>query len=485
MSADSVSPGAGTTDSERFLFRQCRKSFLQLWSYANPFRDQVSNQGSEGKELCDILICFGNNILLFSDKWCSIGSGPLTPTKWDRWYRRAVLSSIKQLDGAERWVRQFPSRIFVDKQCQSTIPIDFPAPDKLRIHRIAVAGGAARNCQDFYKSHSGGFIVLGPGLSDTSAGLPNVADLAPFQIPAVFNNNKITHVLNEDTLPLVLDELDTIADFTEYLTAKEKLIHETPHIVIQSEEELVGLFLGIRSGVAPALANTDTDLLMIAEGIYDDIKSKESYRKYSDANKSSYLWDYLIEHFTACAIKGDLFPGSVLSIRENEELLRFFAAKSRVHRRLLADALIDLYATCSRDRVSSRVARLPSTSETAFVFQCAPESQDWGDDYRKGRQQFLMSYCILTGYRNQDVKHVVGLTSLGENPGVDSFDMCAFFFEKWDKEAIRMGKRLEKEMLKDVTDPLQQRHLVDLDNIVAWQPSMEQEEEEEEEEGIT
>jgi hypothetical protein len=59
----------GLTTSERYLARLGEKSFLNLWSYPNTFRDQKDNPGaSQGKELCDLLVVCGPHIVIFSEK---------------------------------------------------------------------------------------------------------------------------------------------------------------------------------------------------------------------------------------------------------------------------------------------------------------------------------------------------------------------------------------------------------------------------------
>ena len=53
----------GTTDSERALTRLARKAFLTLWSYPNVFTDEGRAGGKgDGKELCDLLVVFGNDV---------------------------------------------------------------------------------------------------------------------------------------------------------------------------------------------------------------------------------------------------------------------------------------------------------------------------------------------------------------------------------------------------------------------------------------
>ncbi len=69
---EKASAAEGTTDSERALTRLAKKAFLSLWSYANVYTDEGRTKGKgDGKELVDLLVVFGNDVLLFSDKACA------------------------------------------------------------------------------------------------------------------------------------------------------------------------------------------------------------------------------------------------------------------------------------------------------------------------------------------------------------------------------------------------------------------------------
>ena len=81
--------GAGTTDSERFLFAQCQRSYLQLWSYANVFRNQGKLGDGDGKELCDVMVVLGNSVVLISDKNCAFPETGDLELDWQRWEKRA------------------------------------------------------------------------------------------------------------------------------------------------------------------------------------------------------------------------------------------------------------------------------------------------------------------------------------------------------------------------------------------------------------
>src|SRR5438874_1117912 len=101
------SKSTGTTPSERILSQLCEKTFLNFWSYPNIFRDQGNTaRGGQGKEICDLLVVFGRDVIIFSDKDCAMPDSGNSGLDWSRWYDRAVAKSAKQIFGAERWLRQ-------------------------------------------------------------------------------------------------------------------------------------------------------------------------------------------------------------------------------------------------------------------------------------------------------------------------------------------------------------------------------------------
>lgn len=61
-----VQKSEGLTKTEQRLVALGYRTFLNLWSYPNPYKMQAN-----GKELCDLLVVFDNHIIIFSDKDCS------------------------------------------------------------------------------------------------------------------------------------------------------------------------------------------------------------------------------------------------------------------------------------------------------------------------------------------------------------------------------------------------------------------------------
>lgn len=51
----------GVTPTEDLLASLCANSFLRLWSYANPHKD-------DGHEFCDVIAVFGDHVFIFFDR---------------------------------------------------------------------------------------------------------------------------------------------------------------------------------------------------------------------------------------------------------------------------------------------------------------------------------------------------------------------------------------------------------------------------------
>src|SRR3954468_23767803 len=92
---------SGGTPSERYLQALCERSFLRFWSHPRVFQDDGLNRCGQGKELCDLLVVFGDDILIFSDKHCQFPKHDDLHVAWTRWFKRAVLAGANQIYGAE------------------------------------------------------------------------------------------------------------------------------------------------------------------------------------------------------------------------------------------------------------------------------------------------------------------------------------------------------------------------------------------------
>ncbi len=136
----------GLTPAERYLNQLCDGTFLTLWSYPRLYRDQRSGGRVLGKEIADVIVVFDDHVIIFSDKHCAVPSSGDLKRDWSRWFRRAVLNSAEQAWGAERWLRGFPERVFLDTECTKRFPLPIPDLSKARFHLVVVAHEIAVRC---------------------------------------------------------------------------------------------------------------------------------------------------------------------------------------------------------------------------------------------------------------------------------------------------------------------------------------------------
>jgi hypothetical protein len=233
--------GVGTTPSEKYLAQLADKTFLDLWSYPNLFIDKKEGGKGNGKELCDLLVICGDDVIIFSDKSIQWQVDADYKIAWPRWYRRAIEKSVAQIRGAERWLRDFPSRIFLDPECQMPIPIALPPPERVRMHGVVVALGANRACADYYGDRSGTFPIV-PSLKGDGHTTTDPQQGPHFGIGDVNPDGSFVHVFDDQALDILMKELDTVTDFTDYLTRRERFIRSGRLLVAVGEEDLFAYY---------------------------------------------------------------------------------------------------------------------------------------------------------------------------------------------------------------------------------------------------
>jgi hypothetical protein len=278
----------GVTPSERYLQRLGRDTFLSLWSHASIYRDQGQTATSrQGKEVCDLLVAFQNYVIIFSDKLCEFPDTGNLATDWCRWFRKAVLKSAEQVWGAERWIRRFPHRLFLDRDCTQRFPFDLPDPATATFHRVVVAHGASRRCRQL---HGGsGSMMLRPRIvGDMHYSRPE--DVEPFAIGDIDPNRGYVHVIDDTTLGILMRELDTAPDFIEYLTKKERFVRGGRFCGAAGEEEMLAYYLRTLDGnqqhdfVIPDGHN----FLGLLEGLWYELTHSNRWLVRAEADEVSY-----------------------------------------------------------------------------------------------------------------------------------------------------------------------------------------------------
>lgn len=287
-----ISDAEGVNDSERLLMRLCRKSFLSLWSHANLHTDQDIRDGKgSAKEFADVLVVFGDDIIIFSDKCISFQTEKPIEIAWARWYKKAILASANQLQGALNWLKRFPNRIFIDPKCSRTLPIEIPPPERARYHLIAITRGSFSPCAKHFPGS------LGTHQINTSVtGKPH--EETPFTVGIIDLERPFIHVFDEYSLEVLMDEFDTIADFLDYIKSRQEfLTNKNATIIAAGEEQLIAAYIsnGDESGGSfiPKEATEKFELAVFDESHLPALKARPEYIEMRNLNSQSKFWDEL------------------------------------------------------------------------------------------------------------------------------------------------------------------------------------------------
>jgi hypothetical protein len=349
----------GVTAAERYLKTLAEHSFLTLWSYAGLYRDQGrGTNGGEGKEVADLLVVFRDHIIIFSDKAVAFPDTGNLDRDWSRWYRRAVADSAKQLWGAERWIKNYPDKIFLDRACTQPFPLKFPVFERAKLHRIIVAHGAAERCRQALGGS--GSLMIEPTRIGSAHTLPRDKGGAPFTIGQVDPTKGFVHVLDDNSLDILMKTLDTITDFVRYLAKKEEFILAGRLEWAASEEDLLGLYLKDinEEQEHDFVIDPTAKAVRVEQGSWDFFSRSPERQAQLEADRASYLWDYLIENFTTHFLAGTTEYTSHPHLQDQDRLLSLLAQEPRFHRRMLAKALLDFIAFAPSDSLAVRT-RLP------------------------------------------------------------------------------------------------------------------------------
>jgi hypothetical protein len=85
----------------------------------------------------------GDDLLIFSDKTIDWKKGDDFGLSWSRWYRGAMEESVKQINGASRYLREHSDELFLDATRKEKFPLALPPLARRRVHHIAVALGSS------------------------------------------------------------------------------------------------------------------------------------------------------------------------------------------------------------------------------------------------------------------------------------------------------------------------------------------------------
>lgn len=348
----------GLTPSEALVNRLSTTSFLRLWTHPNPV-------GKGGKELCDCLVVCGPHMIIFSVKEIEYRDTD-DRTGWERWQKAAIDKSVKQIWGAERWLRT-SDRVIRSDGREISLP---PKPDR-QFHRITVSLGGRGQVPVKWGDLGHGFV----------------------------------HLLNEQSLEATFSELTTVTDFVRYLRAAEDIFAREvkPIFMGGGAEDLLALY--VQNGPEFGLFDSESGqpaLAMISEGIWAATIKHADYLARNRVLESSYAWDRLIESFVDDLLTDGIFDMFRKEVTQNELALVAMALQPRWHRAKLVDAFLE-FLEPSQACVAARL--VVADNETAFVFTTGDSAN------REHRSLELYLRCLVVRGRCKGVKTVVGIAT--------------------------------------------------------------------------
>ncbi len=313
---------AGVTRTEELLASLCARSFLRLWSYANPHKD-------DGREFCDVIAVFDDHIFIFFDREKQIGnfSPDEDPTiRWERWKRAVIDRQISTANGAEKYLRS-GRNIFLDAKKTKPLPVPINVSTAI-VHKIIVAHGAAEACKNFSEGNIYGSLAI-----TYSAKIQRDLSIFPFSIH--LDKNDPIHVFDSHNLPIILGELDTVKDFSDYLDAKIAAISKLDILSYCGEEDLLAHYwrnLDKRTGrhFIGVRGREDYNGLFVGEGEWKEVIGGAQYKATKQANQPSYFWDRLIDRTCDNWLQGKLLgdadllagPNAIVEMAKEPRFMR-------------------------------------------------------------------------------------------------------------------------------------------------------------------
>jgi hypothetical protein len=389
----------GFTPTEKLLAEFCEKSFLKLWSYPNPFKE-------DRQELCDLLAVFENHVFIFFDRENMAFSKEDKDEflSWSRWKKKVIDDQTRTAHGAEGYIKSGRG-IYLDKDLKMPFPFDIDR-QKMVVHKIIVAHGAKEACENFSKDNVYGSLAISYGPSDVEL---------PFPFMIHIDKEKPVHVFDSHNLPIVFTELDTFFDFTSYLDAKVDAIKTYDMLTYCGEEDLLAHYFRnfdeSKKKHFIGITEKNINALVIGEGEWKDFIELGQYKRKKLEDKVSYFWDKLIQTTCQYALDGTIGGSSPLRGRS---AIHEMAKEPRFHRRFLSERMIQSIRNFpeTSQRIMRHLSYTPSFyKDKGYVFlQLKVDGiTDYENEYRPKRRAILEIACGAAKNKFGHLKTVIGI----------------------------------------------------------------------------
>lgn len=380
------------TPTEKFVADLCEDTFLSFWSFPNPIGKKLD------KELCDVIIICDPDIIIFSVKEINIKESGNFEVDAERWERNAIDESVRQIYGAERILRQKEEILLKDKLTK----IKLPNKEIRNVYRVAIAFGRGEKFSMKTGDFGKGFV----------------------------------HCLDERSVQIILQELDTVTDFIDFLKAKEEFAKRGIRQIAFSSEDYLAMYLHNGFDIPK-----DVDLIQIDGDYWSSYSKSEEYKEEKELNKISYLWDNLIQ-----TLYYDFKDNTLINEVDRDELemaLRYMNRENRFGRRQMSQSLIEVIGD-EKTKPSIKARIVYSTLEGSniiYVFMTRPHN-----DREFGVKELQMR-CLVARSLFKDRNIVIGIGIDPYNKGKGfSKDLLYMDLTNWTEDQNQQAEQIKEEL---------------------------------------
>lgn len=387
---------------EHFVNNIATKQFLSFWCYPNAREVNGSH-----KEICDLLIAFGDELIIFSVKNYTFKGD------YRQYFGKTVYKAVRQIQGAERKLLRSPKAIRIQHSDYAT-ELVIPVGAAYKVHRIVV------NINDgvhFYRSNE-----------RTRSG-------------------QFVHVMTGSAFEAIMLELDALPDLLDYLRKREDLLKNKRCYLLPSadaayETNVVTQFMELASGeegkpgIELLVNGSEKDLLAsylfngrnfpdtyrldgFDHGTIDCegewmryIRSSEVLRKKLE-DRSSYFVDELVRN-------------EVLRHREGVPLAMELMSLGRFHRRAIGKACLSFFELHNSQSGWFYGRRYISTDHFGLLIIYYGDKFTNRPDFQTFLQFTIDAYAYKRGYVDRKIV-LIAMTqngtefTLGLRQGIEPF----------------------------------------------------------------
>src|ERR1035437_179235 len=357
--------------AERLIHEIATKTFFTDWCYPNPKKP-------DGNELCDMLVVFDDTALIWQIKDLKVDEN-------GRYKDAEVEKNLRQLSGAKRTLFDLKSPVMLSNPRRGVEQFD---PSLIKhVHLISVLMGEGEGAFPFlqeFKKH-------------------------------------LVHGFTREFADIAMSELDTIADFCQYLRAKESIDLNKMIMILGGEENLLGKY--IEHGRSFGWMD-NYDVIHIDDTIWPKISQMPQYIKKKEMDRISYGWDSMIERVHEGTSK-------------YERLARELARPDRFTRRVLSESFMESYDEFMRKKLDM-FRRQMSLLDTTYCFLITNDVEHPS----KRRQAMLQAMCQIGRGINQEKSRVLGVATSRDNT---NYDFVFLNIPEWTSELEAEKARLQGE----------------------------------------